>query len=199
MYQLHVYCRGVSSIINRRYSEMRNLWLELQSIFPTKDCLHSFPPKSLIPLAKHVIDLRLKMLNELFRIWTDDLDIACSPQLFRFVGAPSMPPSPAPIRPYYRHTSSESSLSDPAWPRPSCAHTSEDESEHKLPIDCPILAQPMTDAVVLVPCGHSFSELGISQWLHNHQTCPTCRTEVICSLPNYTLRALVQQSIVRSP
>jgi hypothetical protein len=60
------------------------------------------------------------------------------------------------------------------------------------PIMCPILAQPMSDAVVLVPCGHSFSEAGISQWLPQRSSCPTCRTEVICSLPNYSLRSLIR-------
>ncbi len=49
----------------------------------------------------------------------------------------------------------------------------------------------MVDASVCVPCGHSFSEVGITSWLKRNSECPVCRVVVRFTSPNFALRDLI--------
>lgn len=56
----------------------------------------------------------------------------------------------------------------------------------------PISFEPMVDAVSL-PCGHSFSQSTISEWLLSHSQCPLCNApaKIDDARPNFALRAVV--------
>jgi len=58
----------------------------------------------------------------------------------------------------------------------------------------PITFEVMQDAVI-APCGHSFSDHSIKQWLSAHSTCPTCKLELTAEIlkPNYVLRDAIEQ------
>jgi len=52
-----------------------------------------------------------------------------------------------------------------------------DQDARDVSRECSICYQEYTRPVVL-PCGHMFCEGCIAEWLHDHRTCPFCRTEV---------------------
>jgi len=56
----------------------------------------------------------------------------------------------------------------------------------------PISFEPIQDAVI-TPCGHSFSQSTIDNWLQKQSTCPLCNTPLQASsvVPNFALRAAI--------
>eukprot|EP00475_Leptophrys_vorax_P033721 TRINITY_DN534_c0_g1_i1.p1 TRINITY_DN534_c0_g1~~TRINITY_DN534_c0_g1_i1.p1 ORF type:complete len:316 (+),score=65.70 TRINITY_DN534_c0_g1_i1:53-1000(+) len=290
VYDIHVYSHGISARIHRRYRDVRRLFKLLKQkfsaeVYPEKQEYLSdeaFPPKTYwFSRSKGVVDERIRMFNELFRKWTDDIDIATSRELIEFAGVRQMrqkaqesnanQPLPSQVRgvdlaedgPNLFQRLSEvmvvgagsapsdilvlnlpadHQLSTPIGALNSTSSTGAEEkdaeeddefSELNATADesslmrsmgskksitaaasmvtgsssaagsiahlgasdmtlCPILARRMHDAVVLVPCGHSFSDEGIGHWLEKKSTCPVCRVDVICRMPNYALREVIQ-------
>eukprot|EP01113_Clastostelium_recurvatum_P029178 TRINITY_DN3521_c0_g1_i1.p1 TRINITY_DN3521_c0_g1~~TRINITY_DN3521_c0_g1_i1.p1 ORF type:complete len:672 (-),score=209.61 TRINITY_DN3521_c0_g1_i1:68-2083(-) len=60
----------------------------------------------------------------------------------------------------------------------------------------PISFDVMEDAM-MTPCGHSFSESSITEWLRKHQHCPICNKGLKIGqiLPNYALRTAISKFI----
>lgn len=66
-------------------------------------------------------------------------------------------------------------------------------------LECPVMATPLADAVMLTPCGHTISELaaknihrGMNQdSVEKQAPCPLCRRTVTAYYPNLALRSLV--------
>jgi len=88
----------------------------------------------------------------------------------------------------------------------ACSSSVADEKTEKIrlyqsdeSIMCPILARPMYDAAVAVPCGHSFSEEGILEWMRRSPMCPSCRGHVSIVLPNYSLRNVIGNIVEHTP
>ena len=41
-------------------------------------------------------------------------------------------------------------------------------------------------------CGHTFEKKAIEDWLKKDNKCPVCKVEITSTVPNYTLRAIIQ-------
>lgn len=58
---------------------------------------------------------------------------------------------------------------------------------------CPVQLEPYHNPVVLVDCGHSFSDHAVKNLLAVSNRCPTCRTPITHEpRPNYALRAIME-------
>lgn len=74
-------------------------------------------------------------------------------------------------------------------------------------LECPVYITALQDAIMLIPCGHTISELAakniyqgaISTPLARKVPCPVCRTIVTAYYPNIVMRNLVQSLIGKKP
>lgn len=74
-------------------------------------------------------------------------------------------------------------------------------------LECPVYQAAMKDAVMVTPCGHSFSELAaksifqgpISTPLTQQEPCPVCRTKVTAYYPNMAMRTVVELLLGKKP
>lgn len=55
-------------------------------------------------------------------------------------------------------------------------------------LQCPVLFSPLTDAVLLAPCGHTVSKAAVH--ILKRDLCPVCRHKVKAFYPNYAVRTL---------
>jgi hypothetical protein len=68
---------------------------------------------------------------------------------------------------------------------------------------CPVYGTPLTDAVMLTPCGHTVSEVAASRLYHgmrdeavaNSVPCPLCRRVVKAFYPNQIVRAIAEETL----
>eukprot|EP01102_Stenamoeba_stenopodia_P014042 TRINITY_DN4631_c0_g1_i3.p1 TRINITY_DN4631_c0_g1~~TRINITY_DN4631_c0_g1_i3.p1 ORF type:complete len:268 (-),score=33.49 TRINITY_DN4631_c0_g1_i3:45-848(-) len=58
----------------------------------------------------------------------------------------------------------------------------------------PITFEVMENAVI-TPCGHSFSQYSVEDWLEKHKTCPLCNSPLAKAdvVPNFSLREAIQK------
>jgi tetratricopeptide (TPR) repeat protein len=61
-------------------------------------------------------------------------------------------------------------------------------------IEDPVSQEIMTQAVTIVPCGHTFNEDTVAQCLARNQLCPLDRKPIDRYVPNYTIRRLAENA-----
>lgn len=97
-------------------------------------------------------------------------------------------------------------MAEPAG-RNSAVNQSCDFNNFANSLMCPVLDTPLNDAVMLIPCGHTISEVAATKIYHNMRTisgyemvetkkpCPLCRRNVQAYHPNLLVRSIVESTL----
>lgn len=217
VYRLTISYLGHHYSLERRYSSIRRLWKQLRARFPDKESLQDFPRRHVFGNhSVELVDCRSQAFNHLFALWSSDAEISQAQEFSDFLDLSRRGEFTGKISTILcgeeswrckacgtinevafrkcRDCLAPISLSPKKAHRSSSTGALETKANSvDLAIDCPITGEVMVDAVSCVPCGHSFSELGIQSWLRKDNLCPICRNLVKGVIPNYSMRNLILQ------